>query len=230
MQRENKYLHKHISKLLYSLAKTYFSFHTIKQKPKDKLKYKLRFIKKNTSIRAFFLLRLRGMQLGKENFRFVNKLNLNMNPSKGVQHNAGTWSVQVFLDYLSESSVLIRQFGKTLWSLVKTDMALLYRILVISPCTLSQVLLPKFIRCNNYFNKFLNSCKDNGTVFNASFGEHCPKTESWTNIDCLGYGFLNIDLVLDIRVHVIKCRRLLTLQIWFALDDASYTLFIWTLW
>lgn len=173
------------------------------------------------------------MQLGKENFRFVNKLNLNMNPSKGVQHNAGTWSVQVFVDYLSESSVLIRQFGKTLWSLVKTDMALLYRILVISTCTLSQefqVWIPKFIRCNNYFNKFLNSCKDIGVVFNASFGEHCPKTESSRNIDCLGYGFLNTDLVLDIRVHVIKCRRLLTLQIRFALDDASYTLFILTLW
>lgn len=107
------------------------------------------------------------MQLGKENFRFVNKLNLNMNPSKGVQHNAGTWSVQVFVDYLSESSVLIRQFGKTLWSLVKTDMALLYRILILSPCTLSQesqVLVPKFIRCSNYFKKFLNSCKYIGVV------------------------------------------------------------------
>lgn len=129
-----------------------------------------------------------------------------MNPIKGVQHNAGTWSVQVFVDYLSESSVLIRQFGKTLWSLVKTDMALLYRILFISPCTLSQEsqgLIPEFIRCSNYFKYFLNSCKDIGVVFNASFGEHCPKTESSTNIDCLGYGFPNTDLVFDIRVHVI---------------------------
>lgn len=129
-----------------------------------------------------------------------------MNPSKGVQHNAGTWSVQVFVDYLSESSVLIRQFGKTLWSLVKTYMTLLYRILIISPCTLSQesqVLIPEFIRCSNYFKKFLNSCKDIGVVLNASFGEHCPKKESSTNIDCLVYGFPNTDLVLDIRVHVI---------------------------
>lgn len=146
------------------------------------------------------------MQLGKETFRFVNKLNLNMNPSKGVQHNAGTWSVQVFVDYLSESSVLIRLLGKTLWSLVKTDMALLYRILIIKPCTLSQesqVLIPELIRCSNYFKKFLNSCKDIGVVFNASFREHCPKTESSTNIDCLGYGFPNTDLFLDIRVNVI---------------------------
>lgn len=174
------------------------------------------------------------MQLGKENFRFLNKLNLNMNPSKGVQHNAGTWSVQVFLDYLSESSVLIRQFGKTLWSLVKTDMALLYRILAISPCTLSQefqVLIPKFIRCNNYFNKFLKIDVKISVLCLTQVSENIvQKTESSRNIDCLGYGFLNTDLVLDIRVHVIKFRRLLTLQIWFALDDASYTLFIWTLW
>lgn len=143
------------------------------------------------------------MQLGKENFRFVNKLNLNMNPIKGDQHNAGTWSVQVFVDYLSESSVLIRLFGKTLWSLVKTDMALLYRILIISPCSLSresQGLMPEFIRCSNYFKNLLNSCKDIGVVFNESFGENCPKTESSTNIDCLGYGFPNTDPVFDIRV------------------------------
>lgn len=145
------------------------------------------------------------MQLGKKKFGFVNKLNLNMNPSKGVLHNAGTWSVQVFVDYLSESSVLIRQFGKTLWSLVKTDMALLYRILIIIPCTLSQesqVLIPEFIRCSNYFKKFLNSCWDIGVVFNASFGEHCLKTESSTNIDCLGNGFPNTDLVLDVYILV----------------------------